>query len=398
MIEAYATGAQLTLDAARILGPLGDVVSAFETAQKAAANTQAAIGEMAAPLGGVGRGGDGLAVAFERAERAAGGVHIPVASGGAGGESVPPMVPGIGREVGDSAGALALPALAPGRNVASVLADFADVHALPGEADSLAGATALLPDVESTAPLHAATGREGEPLLPMSLHTIEPSDAIAEPETRWIFPERKDNDMEAACTQIAFADMTLQASAPQDIGERNRIGKVPSREAALEWATAGTLGFNSEALSAAGPTMQQAGEKANSSTIISAFQAIARLLSSMPGDKIAAGKLERREYPGVGDSGTEPFGRYSAADKRFWFDQNPDALQPTAYRPEEGNYYRPVEASGGGETLTFRGTVNLDGRKVGEALAHALDRPGPGPSVASVRSNPWFAESGVGAA
>ena len=37
-------------------------------------------------------------------------------------------------------------------------------------------------------------------------------------------------------------------------------------------------------------------------------------------------------------------------------------------------------------------------KQVGEALAHALDRPGTGPSVTSVRSNPWFAESGVGAA
>ena len=417
-MDEYATGAQLTLDAARMLEPLGEVVSAFETAQKAAANTQAAIGEMAAPLGGVGRGGDGLAVAFERAERAAGGVRIPVASGKAGGDGVPPMVPGIGRMIGDSAGALALPAPAPndpaalrdaafdiarttpGRNVASVLADFADVRAPLGDADFLAGAKALPPSAGSTAALHAATGMEDEPSRQMPLHAIEPHDGIVDPKAWWISPGPLGNDGELTYTQLASAGTTMLAFAPQDIGERNRIGTAPSREAMLERATKGSIGFNIDAMPAAWPGMLPIGEKANSSTIVSAFQAITGHLDSMPDDKIVAGKLEERGFPGIGDWGTYPSGRYSPADKRFWFDQNQDSLQPNAYRPEEGNHYRPatVSASGGGETLTFRGTVNLDGRKVGEALAHALDRPGTGPSVTSVRSSPWFAESGVGAA
>ncbi len=473
MIEAYATGTQLTLDATRILGPLGDVVSASEKAQTAAANTQVAIDGMAASLGGAGRVAEGLAAACERAERAAGGARTPVAPGGAGGDPArafvlpaqDPSDPAFPARVGGAplhdgsatpariseVYAVAEQALSgvarlidagkglndqlvilqqhgvpatdtatprdeafdiarktPGRNVASALSDFADVRALLGgklgDAGPIADAKAILPNVESTAAaLHTVTGMDSESSLRMLLHVLEQRDGIVDPKTRRVSPELFDNELEWAYKRLVLAGtMGTQASEPQAIGEKERISKVPSREAALGLSAKGSIGFNFDAMSTAWSNMLQALEKANSSAIISVFGAVTKFFNLIPDDQNITRRSKEREkqYPGIGNFRMYPIGGYPSSDKRFWADQNQDLLQPNAYHPEEGNHYRPAiaPASGGGETLTFRGTVNLDGRKVGEVLAHALDRPGTGPSVTSVRSNPWFAESGVGAA
>ena len=104
MIEAYSIGVSLTLNSKPMLGPLAEIIEALTRAQKAAANTQISINEMAASLRGAGRVAASFADAMERAAAASQRMRTPGPAGAA---------PGGGFGGG---GAIMLPpTMAPGR-------------------------------------------------------------------------------------------------------------------------------------------------------------------------------------------------------------------------------------------------------------------------------------------